>query len=128
ARGLGHAYAAHGLGDVAVRRGSRGEAERNFAVAADLAREGGDAVLEGFVSLSTADLHEARGEPVERMAALRHAAAVFKGCGAAYLEMHALAALALASAGEGDAAAADQAWARGVELWDAAEVPRNDSL
>lgn len=125
---LGHAYAAHGLGDVAVRRGSRGEAERNFAIAADLAREGADAVLEGFVSLSTAELHEAQGGSAERIAALRQAAVVFEGCGAAYLEMHALAALANASAGEGDFAAADRAWTRVVELWDAAEVPAVDRL
>jgi DNA-binding SARP family transcriptional activator/tetratricopeptide (TPR) repeat protein len=127
-RGLGHAYATHGLGDIAIRRGSRSEAERNLAIAADLAREGGDAVLEGFVSLSAADLHAAQREPTERIAALRQAAAVFGGCGAAYLEMHALAALAHASAHQGDAVAADQAWTRVVELWDAAKVPAEDRL
>jgi tetratricopeptide (TPR) repeat protein len=125
---LGHAYATHGLGDVALRRGSHAGAERNLAVAADLAREGGDAVLEGFVLLSTAALREAQGDPAEQVAVLGRAAVVFGSCGAAYLETQAYAALADASTGQGDLVAADQAWTRVVELWDAANLPEQDRI
>ena len=125
--GLGLAYAVHGLGDVAVRRGSHGAAERHFAVAADLAREGGDAVLEGFVWLSTAELHQAQGQAEEQTAAIRQAAVVFEGCGAAYLEAEALAALARVMADQKDPAAME-VWQRVVDLWDAAGVPAQDRL
>jgi tetratricopeptide (TPR) repeat protein len=91
--GIGRAYALHGLGDLALARGALTAADRHLAAAAELARDGADAVLEGRVSLSIATLREAQGRPDERVMALEHAAAVFAGCGAAYLEVRALAEL-----------------------------------
>lgn len=60
--------------------------------------------------------------------ALEHAAAVFAGCGAAYLEARALAALARALDDGGDAAGADGAWARIEAIYDAAGLPQEDRL
>jgi hypothetical protein len=61
-------------------------------------------------------------------AALREAAAIFAGCGAAYLEAQALAEWARAAAGLGDLPAARKAW-RGVgRLWDAAGLPIQDRI
>jgi len=126
--GIGHAYAVHGLGDIARCSGAYSAAERHFTVAADLARDGGDAVLRGRVWLSTAALHQAAGQFDEQAAALEQAAAVFADCGAAYLEMRALAALAQAMADRGDTAAADEAWARVEILCSAAGVPGEDRI
>jgi tetratricopeptide (TPR) repeat protein len=126
--GLGRAYALHGLGDVAWRRGEYGAAERHLEEAASLARQGDDAVLEGRVWLSAAALHRARGQADELAAALRRAVAVFAACGAAYLEIRALAALRGALAERGDVAAAEQARTRIESRYEAAGVPDGDRL
>ncbi|HET9894562.1 MAG TPA: hypothetical protein VFQ44_06465 [Streptosporangiaceae bacterium] len=76
-----------------------------------LDRQGLDGLVYG--ELSVADLH---------------AAAIFSGCGAAYLEMQAMAALARASTSQGDVAGAARAWASVVRLRDAANVPAKDRL
>jgi hypothetical protein len=55
--GLGHAYAAHGLGDAVRLDGDLEEAAARLA-AARLARDGADANLEGRVALSAARLRE----------------------------------------------------------------------
>jgi DNA-binding SARP family transcriptional activator/tetratricopeptide (TPR) repeat protein len=91
--GIGRAYALHGLGDLALHKGALSAADRHLAVAAELARDGADAVLEGRVSLSIARLRQAQGRTGERIMALERAAEVFAGCGAAYLEVQALAEL-----------------------------------
>jgi len=53
---------------------------------------------------------------------------VFAGCGAAYLEAPALAALAGALAGRGDAEAASAAWDRIEDLYNAAGLPDEDRI
>jgi DNA-binding SARP family transcriptional activator/tetratricopeptide (TPR) repeat protein len=125
---VGHAYAAHGLGDVACLRGAYGAAERHFAVAGDLARDGADLVLEGRVWLSVAGLHRAQGQVGEQATALQQAADVFAWCGAAYLEAQALAALAGVLAGRGDTEAARAAWDWVESLWDGAGLPLEDRI
>jgi tetratricopeptide (TPR) repeat protein len=123
--GIGHAYAVHGLGDVALRGGAFSDAQRHLGLAADLAREGADAVLEGRVLLSVAELHAALGQPEKRLSALEQAVACFDGCGAAYLEARALAALATAQA---DGAAAHGVWARVEDLYAELAVPEEDRI
>lgn len=125
---VAHAYAVHGLAEIACRRGAFGVAERHLAVAGDLARDGEDAVLAGRVLLSVATLHQAQGQADEQAAALRQAAAVFAGCGVAYLEARALAELAQVIADRGDTTAAAAAWAAVERLWDAAGVPEQDRI
>jgi DNA-binding SARP family transcriptional activator/tetratricopeptide (TPR) repeat protein len=123
--GIGHAYAVHGLGDVALRDSAFSDAQRHLGLAADLAREGADAVLEGRVLLSVAELHAALGQPEKRLSALEQAVACFDGCGAAYLEARALAALATAQA---DGAAARRVWARVEDLYAELAVPEEDRI
>lgn len=125
--GVGHAYALHGLGDLAVRQQAYQVAERHFGIAADLAR-GSDAVLEGRVQLSTSALHRAQGAADLQVAALTSAVAVFVGCGAAHLEARALAALGAARAEQDDAAGAAAAWGRLAELYAAGDVPPADRI
>jgi tetratricopeptide (TPR) repeat protein len=126
--GVGRAYALHGMGEVASRREAHVLAEGYFAEAADLARDGADAMLEGRVWLSAAALHQARGQAADQAAALERAAAVFAGCGAAYLEVRALAGLARLMREQGDAAAARAAWDRVGDLYQTAGVPARDRL
>jgi DNA-binding SARP family transcriptional activator len=126
--GVGQAYALHGLGDLALRRGALVVAGRYLSVAAELARDGADAVLEGRVSLSAAALRQAQGHHGERIAALRHAVTVFAGCGAAYLEVRALGQLAEIARETDDAAAASAAWTRIDGLYRAAGLPDEDRL
>ena len=121
--GVGRAYALHGRGDLALREGSYAAAERHLTTAAGLARDGADAVLEGRAWLSLAALRRALGQSRERAAALERAGAVFAGCGAAYLEVLALAGLAAIAEGEGDAVAEDAIWKRIDGIYDAADVP-----
>ena len=112
ATGLGRVYALHGLGDLDLRIGALGAAERKLTAATALAADHGDAVIEGRVALSVAALRHAQGRPAESAAALEHAATVFAGCGAVYLEVRALAELAAIARREGNAIAADALWAR----------------
>ncbi len=125
---LGHAYAVHGLGDVARRTGAYRAAGRNLRLAADLARDGADAVLEGRAYLSIAELHAALGRPGKRLAALEQAVTCFAGCGAAFLQAQALAALARAHGDAGDAAAARATWARVEGLYQEMALPDEDRI
>jgi tetratricopeptide (TPR) repeat protein len=124
----GHAYAMHGLGEVAQRRGAFGDAEQYLVLAADLAREGGDAVLEGRACLSAAELHAARGEPRKRISSLEQAVACFAGGGAAYLQARALAALARAHEDSGDQDGARIAWTRVDDLYAEMALPAEDRI
>ena len=124
--GVGHAYATHGLGEVARRRGEFADAERHFDTAVHLARAGADAALEGRVWLSIADLHQARVDSDEQAQALAQAVPVFAACGAVYLEVRALAALGDLYAQRGEAAAAAVAWSRVAQRYADAQVPETD--
>ncbi len=126
--GVGKAYAVHGLGQVATRRGAYGAAERYLTEAVGLAAEGADAVLEGRAWLSVAALRRDQKQPAEQIAALERAVSVFAGVGMAYLEIRALSRLAPAMEERGDAATADAARARIAELYRAADVPEEDRI
>src|SRR5712691_7928085 len=126
--GIGHAYALHGLGDVARFTGAHPMAARHLAVAAGLARDGGDSVLEGRVWLSVAGLARERGRPDDQGEALRQAVAVFAGCGAVYLEIRALAELAQALAARGEATVAREAWDLVEDRYRVGGVPPKDRL
>jgi DNA-binding SARP family transcriptional activator len=119
---VGRAYALHGVGDLALREGSYGAAERHLTRAAELARDGADAVLEGRVWLSVAALRQAQGRSGERVAALEHAVSVFAECGAAYLEVRALAVIAAIAEEAGDAVAGDAIWNQIDGIYDAGGV------
>jgi DNA-binding SARP family transcriptional activator/tetratricopeptide (TPR) repeat protein len=122
--GVGQAYARHGLGDMALRRGAAEAAEQHLTLAVSLARDGADAALEGRATLSLARLHAAQGQPEAQVEMLTEAVAVFARSGLAYLEMRALAALAQAQATRGEAKAADAAWERVESL--SAVLPDQD--
>jgi DNA-binding SARP family transcriptional activator len=128
AGGVGRAYAVHGMGEVAWRRGAYAAADSFFAEALSLVGDGTDAILESRVYLSVAALHGAQGQTAQRLAALGRAAAVAAGCGAAYLEIRAQAGLAQVLAERGDEAAARQARNRIEELYEAAGVPGQDRI
>jgi DNA-binding SARP family transcriptional activator/tetratricopeptide (TPR) repeat protein len=124
--GLGRAYALHGLGDVARRRSALDVANERLTVAAGLARDSADAVLEGRVLMSVADLRADQGRPDMRVEALKQATHVFAQCGSVYLEIRALARLSAALAEQGKTEAADAARERVTVL--EAVLPEQDRL
>lgn len=126
--GLAHAYALHGLGDLARRTGDYARAGQCLAKAADLARLNADATLEGRALLSLAALRQAQRQPGQQAEALNHAATVFAGCGAAHFQARALSELAEALAARGDETGADGAWAQIEALYRAAGVPAEDRM
>jgi hypothetical protein len=93
-----------------------------------LAHEHADALLEGRVRLSLAELWRARGRGAEQVAELRRAARCFATVDAAYLEIQAQARLAEALTGQEPDRAADAVWARVEQLYDAGEVPEQDRV
>jgi len=126
--GIGHAYALHGLGDLAWRQGRFGVAHQHLSIAAELANDGADTVLEGRVWLSIAALCRAQGQAEDQLVALRNAVATFSECSATYLEVRALAELAEASAEHGVMAEAAAAWTRIARLYADAELPESDRV
>lgn len=131
--GLGAAYAAHGLGDVARHTGAYQLAEGHLVKAVELAHDGDDAMLEGRAWLSTGELRGVQGRRDAQIAALTRAVEVFTECGAVYLEIRALAGLAAAARLGGvrhrrDAAASDDIWARIARRYAEADVPDEDRL
>jgi DNA-binding SARP family transcriptional activator/tetratricopeptide (TPR) repeat protein len=126
--GVGHAYAMHGLGDVARYTGGYPMAARHLAGAAGLARDGGDSVLEGRVWLSVAGLARERGRPDDEGEALRQAVTLFAGCGAVYLEIRALSELAQALTRRGEQTVAREAWDLVEDRYRIGGVPPEDRL
>jgi tetratricopeptide (TPR) repeat protein len=124
----GHAYALHGLAEVAQKRGEFHVARQYLDIVADLARDGADAALEGRAYLSSAELYEAEGQPEERLLALRQAVTCFAGAGAVYLQARVLAALARAHEDSGDAAAAQRAWMSVSDLYREMALPDEDRI
>ncbi|MCY1139351.1 BTAD domain-containing putative transcriptional regulator [Actinoplanes sp. Pm04-4] len=111
--GIGHAYALHGLGDVALVSGDLDMAAARLSRAEECAREGADVVLEGRIYLTAAALEAARGARIDQEVDLLRAVELFQWCGAAHLEIAAQAALADAYAlaqdqPEAEAAARDR--------------------
>jgi DNA-binding SARP family transcriptional activator/tetratricopeptide (TPR) repeat protein len=126
--GIGRAYAVHGLGDVAWREGAYAVATQCLTEAVTLAKDGGDAVLEGRVWLSVAAACGAQGREDDQAGALEQAVTTFAGCGAAYLQVRALAALAELTQRRGDAVAASATWGQVAALYRAANVPGGDRV
>jgi len=75
-----------------------------------------------------AGLRRAEKQADQQIATLERTVSVLAGCGAAYLEIRALARLARAVAERGDVAAADAAWARIAELYEVNGVVAQDRL
>jgi tetratricopeptide (TPR) repeat protein len=123
--GVGHAYALHGQAELAHVTGAAAQAAGWLATAAEQARLGRDAVLEGRVHLSLARLHEAAGLAAARARALEQAADCFAG-GAPGLELQALNALVAALAPNGDQPAVRRARARAAAVYDAMGLPEED--
>jgi DNA-binding SARP family transcriptional activator len=124
--GTGHAYALHGLGNVAWRRGDYEAAGGHFSTAVELAQAGDDIVLEGRVWLSVAALRDSQARPDGQLAALQRAVAILTGCGAPYYEARALVALAQALASQAEAEAAAEARLRLENLFTAVDLPHED--
>jgi DNA-binding SARP family transcriptional activator/tetratricopeptide (TPR) repeat protein len=125
---MGHAYAVHGLGDVAQRTGEFAAARQYLDLAAELARDGADVVLEGRAHLSAAELYAADRRPADRLAALEQAVTCFASVGGAFLQAAALAALARAHHDSGDEEAARAAWALVQELYQEMALPEEDRV
>lgn len=126
--GQGYAYALHGLGDLARHQHHPVRAEEHLRLAVTLAHEHADALLEGRVRLSMADLWRDGGRVEEQVAELRRAARCFATVDAAYLEIQAQARLADALTAQSSEVVADAAWARVEQLYDAGEVPGQDRI
>jgi DNA-binding SARP family transcriptional activator/tetratricopeptide (TPR) repeat protein len=126
--GPGHAYALHGLGDVARLRGELAEARRRLERAAGLAHTAQDAVLEGRVHLSLAGLAEARARPAEQLRSLESAAECFGGGRSPSLEAASFAALGRALEGRGRTDAARRAWDRVESLYREMNLPPEDRI
>lgn len=128
ATSVGHAYAMHGLGDLGRLTGAHAVAERRLEVAANLARDQSDTILEGRVGLSLAALHAARRATDQRIGALRHAAECFRNCNAVALEARALSTLGYACEERGDMAAARLVWSRVESRYAEMALPSEDRL
>jgi len=121
---VAHAYALHGLGDLALARGSVSEARALLDDAAVYARQGSDAGLESRIVLSQAAVLARLGRHDLRAETLRRGS---RG-GVAKLAIRAFAELADAYAQLGDAAAARETRARLIELYDRGNVPATDRI
>jgi DNA-binding SARP family transcriptional activator/tetratricopeptide (TPR) repeat protein len=125
AGGIGHAYAQHGLGDLALDTRELDTAAARLARAEECARDGADVLIEGRVQLSIAALEGARGARAEQEIALVRAVELFQSCGAVDLEIEAQAALAGAYASMRDQRDAEAAARDRIrELYDG--VPPED--
>jgi tetratricopeptide (TPR) repeat protein len=114
--GVAHAYALHGLGDLALALGNVELARDRLEESEALAHDGADAALEGRVCLSIAALEASMERHVGQVVALLRALDPIRSCGATYLEIRAQALLAGAYDRLGDADAAAAARDRGTEL------------
>jgi tetratricopeptide (TPR) repeat protein/DNA-binding SARP family transcriptional activator len=126
--GSGLAYALHGMGEAECRTGAYEAAQRRLSEAASLAREGEDALLQGRVWMSVAELRQRQGQGDGQLAALREAKEVFAGRGAVHLEAWALRELARALRERGDAGAAAAALDGLERLYQEARVPQEDRV
>jgi DNA-binding SARP family transcriptional activator/tetratricopeptide (TPR) repeat protein len=126
--GTGHAYALLGLAGVAQQTRRFADAERYLGLAAELAHDGADAVLEGRAYLAAAELNAALDQQDDRLEALDRAVACFAAGDAVYLQAQALSALAMAQGDAGNSTAARAAWGRVSELYAEMGLPEEDRL
>lgn len=123
--GLAHAYALHGLGDLALARGDHGEAWSLLSDAAVYAREGADAGLSARVVLSQAAVLAAQGHHAERVSLLLRDGT---SGGWAMLAVRVQAGLADAYGRLGDAEAEREARSRVLAVYDRENVPEGDRV
>ena len=123
---LGHAYALHGLAELARHNREPEVASSFLAVAARLADQT-DATLKGRIYLSEALLHEAAGQAALQLRALEQAVACFDGGAAAY-QVQALDDLARARASYGDYPAAQAARDQADKHYEAMALPEEDRV
>jgi DNA-binding SARP family transcriptional activator/tetratricopeptide (TPR) repeat protein len=121
---LGHAYALHGLAELARQNHDPEMASSYLAEAARLADQA-DATLKGRVYLSEAGLHADAGHAVLQLRALEQAVACFGG-GAVANQVLALDELARARAGYGDYPAAQAARDLADQHYEAIALPEED--
>jgi tetratricopeptide (TPR) repeat protein len=126
--GPGHAYAQHGLGDVARQRRDLALADEHLDQAARIARESSDAVLEGRAHRSLADVRLDQGQVEAAVAALEYAAECFADAGAPYYQAGALAALAELHTKRGEQAKARRVWDRVRHLYAEMDLPPEDQI
>lgn len=124
--GLGRAYALHGLGEVARRRGALDAAREQLAEAARLAREGRDAGLEGRVYVAQAALWRDRGDLEAEIAALNDAHACFVAGEHHYRGLATL--VALANAFPAHSPQSRAAWARVMARYAELDLPEEDRI
>ncbi|MBU2668244.1 winged helix-turn-helix domain-containing protein [Actinoplanes bogorensis] len=124
--GLAHAYALHGLGDLARAGSDAGPARNRLERAEALAHDGADAGLEGRVGLSIAALEASLGRHGARITALHRALVPIRSYGSITLEARVEAELADAYGKLGDPASARAARDRESALYDRGEVPLGD--
>jgi tetratricopeptide (TPR) repeat protein len=122
---LGHAYALHGLAELA-RHNREPEVASSFLELAARLADQADATLKGRVYLSEAALHEAAGQAALQLRALEQAVACFEGGGAAAYQVQALDDLARARASYGDYPAAQAARDQADLVYEAMELPEED--
>ncbi|GAA2905169.1 SARP family transcriptional regulator [Actinoplanes cyaneus] len=126
--GVGFAYAMHGLGDLARHRGDRSRAKAQLLLAAQVAHDRADSLLEGRVRLSLALLWHDDGRPGDQVSELDRAACCFAGADAAYLEIQARSRLAAVLAAQGPPEVAHASWSRVEQLYEAGDVPAHDRV
>ena len=126
--GLGSAYAEHGMGETARRRGDLAEAVARLQRAARLAQEAPDAGLEGRVSLSLAAVYQQLGDWDAQLRELEKAVRCFADGGWIPRQAAALAALAKAHEEHGDVSVTAGIWNRIRELYDGVDVPAQDRV
>jgi tetratricopeptide (TPR) repeat protein len=122
---LGHAYALHGLAELA-RRGREPEVASSFLTAAAQLADQVDATLKGRIYLSEAALHREAGQPALELRALERAVACFEGGGAAAYQVQALDDLARTRASYGDYPAAQEARDQADQQYEAMALPEED--
>ncbi|MFF5077381.1 NB-ARC domain-containing protein [Actinoplanes sp. NPDC000266] len=124
--GVAHAYALHGLGDLALARGDAGAAVPLLEEAEALAHEAADAGLEGRVGLSLAAAEALEGRHGARVTVLRRALVPIRSYGSAKLEIRVEAELADAYDRLENVAEAKAARDRVTDLYDRGNVPPED--
>jgi tetratricopeptide (TPR) repeat protein len=86
---VGVAWGHFGLGDLALATGDHADADRHLAIAVQMAGHAGDAVLEGRIALSQADLYLATDRPGDARQRADRAVTCFTAANADHLRTQA---------------------------------------